>query len=169
MNRPTTIAICLFLTLLLGVFFLYPKYQDLTILQKKIKGKKAELHSKEGYFLDLSDTSEKLKQYEVQFSKIDSALPLKPSLPSLFNFLQRAASQNGLILQEISPTFAPNSEGLRETRVTLIMTGSYSSFKSFLSTLEKSARIIEAESISFASSEEAETFIFTLGLKVYSY
>jgi len=169
MTRLNTIIICLLITLVLGVVLVYPKCQELSLLQKNIKVKKLDLESKEEYLSHLNDLSEKLKKNEAQLSKIDSALPSEPSLAALFDFLQKASSQNGLVLQEISAITPPPPEGLRETRVTLVMTGSYLSLKSFLSTLEKSARMIEPESISFSYPEEIGPFSFNLRIKVYSY
>jgi len=169
MNRLITIAICIFLTLILGVVFIYPKYQELRGTQERIRLKRAELQSKEKYFSDLTDVLEQLKEYEIQLSKIDSAIPPDVSLPALFNFLQTAASQNGLVLEEMSPGFTTTQERFRETSISLVVTGSYSSFKSFLSTLEKSVRMIELESISFSSPEETGLFTFNLRIKVHSY
>jgi len=100
---------------------------------------------------------------------IDSALPPEPSLPNLFDYFQKAASQNGLVLTEMTPAGTVSANGLRETRVILVMSGSYSSFKSFLSTLENSARVIEPESISFASPMEEVPFTFNLRIKTHSY
>lgn len=168
MNRPITIAICIFLTLILGVVFINPKYQELRGIRERIRVKKAEIQSKEKYFSDITDVSEQLKEYEAQLSKIDSALPPDVSLPALFNFLQTATSQNGLVLKGMSPGFTVQGR-FGETSVSLVVTGSYSSLKSFLSTLEKSARMIETESISFSSPGETGLFTFNLRIKVHSY
>jgi len=172
MNRQIIIVISLFLVLILGVGLVSPKYQDLKQLSKKIGEKQAELQSKKEYFSNLKETSEELKNYEVQLSKIDSALPPDPGLPALFDFIQKASSQSGLVLKEISPSstkLSQNFEGLQETESSLSVSGSYSSFKNFLLVLEKTARLIEIESISFSSSEKETPINFNLRIKVYSY
>ncbi len=179
MPRPLAIIIGLILLAALGIAVVFPKYQNLNLLQSKIKEKEAELQSEKEYFSNLDDISEELKKYEESLSKINSALAAEPGLPALFNFLQTAASQNGLILKKIVPTLpSPLKEELvkegwspeiRETGINLTVVGSYPSFKNFLSTLEKTARMIELESISFSTLEEAGPVDFNLRIKVYSY
>jgi len=179
MPRPLAIIIGLILLVALGIAVVFPKYQNLNLIQLKIKEKEAELQSEKEYFSNLSEISEKLKEYEESLSKINSALAAEPRLPALFNFLQIAASQNGLVLKKIAPTLpGPLKEELveeglspeiREVGINLAVAGSYSSFKNFLSTLEKTARMIELESISFSTLEEAGPIDFNLRIKVYSY
>lgn len=169
MNRLLISAFCLFLSLILGVSFISPQYNDFKLLQGKVEEKKVELESQEEYFARLRETSEKLKQYEPQLATIDTALPPKSSLTILFNYLQTAASQNGLVITGMTPVSTVSAKDIKETRVIFEMTGSYSSLKSFLLTLEKSARIIETESISFSTPEEGSIFTFNLRIKTHSY
>jgi len=179
MPRPLAIIIGLILLVALGIAAVFPKYQNLNLLQLKVKEKEAEFQSEKEHFSNLDDVSEKLKKYEESLSNINSALAAEPGLPALFNFLQIAASQNGLVLKKIAPTLpSPLKEelvkegwslGIRETGINLTAAGSYSSFKNFLSTLEKTARMIEIESISFSTSEKAGPIDFNLRIKVYSY
>ena len=95
----------------------------------------------------------------------------------VFKFIDNVGSQNGLILKEIAVDKVNSSKSiprLKETHINFVVSGSYPSFKNFLSVLEKSARIIQIESISFRSSgvslkgEEIPTF-FNVGIKVNSY
>lgn len=184
MPRPLAIIIGFILLVALGIAVVFPKYQNLNSLQLKVKEKEAVLQFEKEYFSNISEASEKLKEYEESLSKINSALAAEPRLPALFNFLQTAASQNGLVLKKIAPTLpSPLKEELveegwspeiRETGTNLVVAGSYSSFKNFLSTLEKTARMIELESISFSTphlleGEGAGPIDFNLRVKVYSY
>lgn len=169
MNRLLISTFCLFLSLILGVAFISPKYNDFKLVQAKVEEKKAELESQEEYFARLRETAEKLKEHEPQLAIIDTALPPKPSLTTLFNYLQTAASQNGLVVTGIIPISTVSAKDIKETRVILEMAGSYSSLKSFLLTLEKSARIIETESISFSTPKEGSIFTFKLRIKTHSY
>ena len=171
MNRLIVIVILLFVSLILGMLLILPKYEDLSFLRKKIQEKQAELQFKEEYFQDLGEVAEELKKYQSQLSKIDSVLPDDPQLPLLFDYLQKTASQSGLVLKGISVvSVAPGRPvtEIKETSLSLVLSGSYSAFKNFLLTLEKSARLIETESISFASVEGGQ-FNFNLRIKVYSY
>ncbi len=169
---PLVIIISFLFALVLGAVILWPRFQDLKTLNKEIDGLKTELESKKDYFSNLGEIKTRFKEYELELSKIDSALPDDPSLASLFNFLQKACSQSGLVLKNISPfTSSPVAEypQLQETQATLQVTGAYAAFKNFLSVLEKSARLIETENIYFSSPETGGIFNFNLKLKVTSY
>jgi len=161
---------------ILGAVFIHPNYKELKTLQISAEEKRLELQSREGYVSHLRELSEKLQEYDQQLATVDSALPSKPDIPDLCDFFQKTASRHGLILENISPALVgPVTKELEEAKepqiigINLTLTGSYSSLKEFLSTLENSARIIETDSISFSSPGEEEVFTFKLNLKVYSY
>ncbi len=172
MNRQSVIIVIFLLSIALGIGLISPQYQTFKIIQKEVGARQAELQSKEEYLSNLNKASDKLKEYEAQISKVDSILPSDPGLPALFDFVQNASSQSGLVLKGISPSStraSQNFEGIQETALSLILSGSYSSFKSFLSVLEKTSRLIEIESISFVSPEKEGPFNFNLKTRVYSY
>lgn len=173
MTKSIAIIILLISILVIGVFLVFPKCQDLGSLQLEIGKKRAELQYKEKHISNLQEVSEELEKYKPELSKIDSALPSEPSLPSLFNFLQKASSQSGLIFRNVDSFSVATPEEkpeIKEISLNLGVSGSYSAFRNFLSTLEKSARLIEIENISFSSPKEKETsFSFDLRIKVHSY
>ncbi len=169
MNRLNIIIICFLSTIVLGAFLLYPKYQNFVVFEKQVKAKENELQSKQEYLSNLSENSEQLKKYQEKLLVIDAALPSTLSLPSLFDLLQKIASQNGLIVKDMNSSYVTNPEGIQEVRVDLKVVGLYSSFKSFISVLEKSARMIEIESFSFSTPQQGEIFDFILTMKTYSY
>lgn len=177
MNPKIIITVISFsLTLILVIFLISPTYQELRILERKNEEKKAEIQERERYFEELERTAEELKKYQSQLAKIDCALPSESDssdlLAALFYFLQNTSSNSGLILDKISDSSSRSSsdfKGLKETEVTLNGSGSYSSLKNFLVVLEKSARLIEVESISLSSTKEGDYLDFNLKIKVYSY
>jgi len=173
MNRPIIIAVCLFLTLVLGTFLIWPEYQEFGVQKSKIWQKEGELQNLKEHLLELEALSRELERYQVELSKIDSALPAEFFLPSLLNYIQKTASENGLILKSFGPVSSTPfkaREKIKEFHLSLELSGSYSAFKNFLSDLEKSARLIEVENISFSSPQEEEKpFSFSIGIKVYSY
>ena len=169
MNRSIIIIICFLLTIISGAFLLYPKYQDFVVLKKQVEAKENQLQSKQEYLSNLSQNSEKLKEYQEKLLVVDTALPSLLSLPSLFDLLQKTASQNGLIIKDMDSSCVVNPEGIQEVGVDLKAVGLYSGFKSFISVLEKSARMIEIESFSFSTPEKGEIFDFILTIKAYSY
>lgn len=173
MNKPIIVIVFIALALIFGAVFVLPKYQELDLLWQRIEKEEEELTKREEYVQYLRDTTEKLKNYQDQLAKIDSALPLDPDLPALFDFIQKAASQSGLYLKSISHSAAEASSEIEETKestVTLQLSGSYSSLKEFLSNyLEITSRLIETTSISFSSDPEEGPREFSLGIKIYSF
>lgn len=168
---PIIIGVIIF-SLIFGFLFCWPKYPELKSLQKNIKIKQDELSWQKEYFIKLSQIKNELKNYETEFSKINTALPKDNSVPALLNFIQIAASQSGLVLKAISPTAASPSlfnPDIKETQLSFSLDGSYSSFKNFLFVLENSARFIDVEDISFSSPKEKDIFTFNIKIKTYSY
>lgn len=173
-NKLYITAISLVLAVILGIVLLWPKYQDIQELNSAIKEKEVELQSKEDYFSQLRGISQRLTEYEEGLSKVSSAFPQDPSLPSLFNFFKETASQTGLLLEDIKMRGIKEREGgpkrIKEIHSTFTLSGLYPDFKNFLSALEKSARLIEVEKISFSSPKELrEPFSFQVNIKTHSY
>jgi Tfp pilus assembly protein PilO len=156
----------------LGFGTLFPKSQQLQTMKNMIQKRQQKIEVEQEYFLNIRQIKDKLAEYPEALAKIGSALPFGHSVPSLLNFLQKASSQSGLILKEISPfTISPAGEAtsVKATQLSFTVVGSYNSFKSFITTLEKSARLIEIESISFSSPKEGDLFTFSLRITTHSY
>jgi Tfp pilus assembly protein PilO len=174
-----TFIIILFLV---GAYFLWwPKYQDfrksgidLDVESEKVKKKKA-------YVLELENKLNILEDYEDKLLKIGSALPLQYSASSLFTFVQKTASENGLIINEANleepysltsqTIFEVGSIQIDRIDFTVTITGNYLSFKNFLADLYKSSRLVEVKRIIITPTEQEEEevqipdlFDFTLGL-----
>ena len=172
MNKPIIIVVSLSLVLIFGMIYLWPKYENLRYLEQEIEIKEAEILKREERVKELKEMTEELKTYLSQLAKIDSALPVEADLPALFDFLQKAGSQSGLVLKSISHSVtkpSPDFAELKETEVSLTFSGVYASFKNFLPVLETTARMIETQSISFSSASEEGPREFKLTIKVYSY
>lgn len=169
---PYIIIICLFLAVAIWLSSVSPKYEILKSLRIKKEQKKTELSSKKEYLNHLEKIQTKMKKHEQPLAKIETALPSNPFLPSIFNFLQKASSQNGLVLRGISSSSGSVKEKkeIQEISINISLAGSYSAFKSFLSVLEKSSRLFVIDSISFSSpSKEDAPFHFSLAIKIFSY
>jgi Tfp pilus assembly protein PilO len=167
--------------LIVGGILAWPKYQALTNLNEGIEVKELELRSKTDYFDHIRKLSERLEEYQESIDKINSALPNDPLLPSTFNYLQNAASQAGLIMEEVAvgaagtfgdqpqPATAPGKSSIKTINITVSLAGSYASLKNFLSEIENSSRIIEVKRVSFTSPEEEdEPFSFNINLVTYN-
>jgi len=179
LDKPITIAIILFITLVLGFYLVLPKYKTFQGLLVKLGEKEAEYQGKAAYFVEVTKTYKELMQYQDSLKKIDTALPKSFLTAPLINFIYQKGLESGLIIQGISIAKGTQSNldsKLKETNISLNLFGSYSAFKTFLSSLENSARLIETESISFSinplsagKSKIQETFPIKLSIKVYSY
>lgn len=162
----------LVLLILGGVFLWWPEYQDFSDLRLKVERKEMEIRQKEEYFVKLKVLSEKLEGYSEELAKIDSALLVDPSIPALFDFIQKTSSESGLILESLSMgkiSSLKDLAGVQKISFSVSVSGSYSAFKNFLSVIYKNTRLIEVESIAFSSSEEKVLFTFDLILGTYSY
>jgi Tfp pilus assembly protein PilO len=168
------ISISLLVLLILGVVFLWwPKYQSFSDLRAELEQKERELEQKRKYFANLEALSKKLEGYPEELTKIESALSVDPSIPALFNFIQKASSENGLILEKLSlakVSSSPEQQAeIQKISFSVSVSGSYSAFKNFLSVIYKNARLIEVESIKFSSPEGADLFTFDFNLETNSY
>jgi len=159
-----------------GIFFLgKPAYQEYNQTATDLEIKKIQVKQKEEYFSKLKDLQAKLQNYNDQFAKINAALPSEISLPALFNFIQRLSLESGVILKEIkggtpSSSSIQGATGVQTFSFPLGLSGSYSSFKNFLSNLYQNSRIIDVDTVKFSSPKEGaktELFEFNLDLKTY--
>ncbi len=174
MKNPILLVSIFFLILILGIIFLWwPQYQAFNNLKEEIKVKKIELQAKEEYFSYLEEIPSKLKNYDSELKKIDSALPSSPEVLHLLNFVWEKSLQNGLILEKIEiGNTSPLKDNGKELEILKIhlgfsFSGSYLAFKNFISELQKSARLIEVEELSFKTITQKE--IFSFDLKIWSH
>lgn len=170
MSRPIAIIICLTFAIISAIALVFPKKGELDSLNKKVNEKKSDLQSKEVYFASLEKTFQELENYPVQLSKISSAFPSSSQFPALFDFLQKASSQTGMVLTDVSPLsgkLGEKGESMNENAINLRVSGNYPNFRNFLKVLEESSRLIEVENISFNSQEKNPEF--GLKIKVYFY
>ena len=170
MTRPTIIFLNIVIILILFFLFIKPQYASWQALSVELQERKEELKLKQDYFNNLKTLSEALKNYDEQVAKIDSALPEHPSLPSLLNFFQSTAAQNGLVLKDVGKfAVVSNKEKpeIKEMSLEIMTTGSYPQLKTFLADIEKSSRLIEIENLVFSLPKPNENF-FTFDLKTKS-
>ena len=177
------ISVILFLAVILGtIFYWWPKLQEYINTKETIKIKDAEITEKEEYFSNLRTIDSKLNDYSDELGKIDSALPLDPSMPELFNFMKGVSSENGLILEELSLGQGADSitvSGVQEIPFSVSVAGSYSAFKNLLTAVFQNIRMVDVGTISFSTPTEEEgiegtalpgdVFSFEASLLTYSY
>lgn len=154
------------LVLIFGLVLIIPKYQSLMILQTRVANKEAEYAFKEEYVSRLKQINAKLGGYQEAVKKINHALASDPNLPSFLEFLQQTASQTGLLFVDagsFNEVVPRGNVRLGEARLEIQVKGSYENLISFLSQLEKSARMIKIYNVRFSEpSEKDENFSFRI-------
>jgi len=193
-DRPIAIALILFTIVLLIFFLVVPKYNQFKVLQQTLGEKQAAYDAKFAYYSEIGTIYAKLVEKKEIVEKIDNAIPSEMSYGPLVYFFQKKALENGLIVKGLFLTKAapinPDSE-LREIVFSMNLLGEYTALKSFMASLERSARLFDTNNISFgtmvapvtpASSSSSktpakspvqiqiiQTYPFQLEIKTYSY
>jgi Tfp pilus assembly protein PilO len=159
-DKPIIIALILFIILLLIFFLVAPEYQRFKDLQSELGIKKAEYNAEYDYYSAIVQTYYDLQSKTADVKKIDSALPSDPNLGKLVYFLQEQSSKSGLMLKSLFLTKAAVSSpgsSIKDISLSLNLIGNYSALESFISSLEKSARLFEIISVTFGSGETSRT------------
>jgi len=195
-DRPITIAICLFLTLLLTYFLLMPEYNTFKNLRLELGKKRAEYNAEYQYFSEIANLYSELQSREEDIQRVDDALPVGSNFGNLVYYFQNQASADGLTVKSLflskssstdAKTSAKNKKSdqgqgaMNDIIFSLNLMGSYSSLENFIVSLEKSARLFEVTNISFGSaptssnaeqeqqSQTNQTYNFVLNILTRSY
>lgn len=114
-------------------------------------------------------------------AKLDTMLPRNPENVKLILELDNIAKQYGMALQNVKiedtaadaqaavvrpGATAANGE-LGTLKITFSLSGPYSGFTSFISTMEKSLRIVDVEKVTFTALDEKQNYQYTVGVKTY--
>lgn len=162
MDRKIITFVFVFLAIAAGFFLLWPQYQILSAKKTEIAQKESTLKSYKDATKEYEALQQELDKYKEEISKIDIALPLDFDLPSLMDYLQKISLENGLNFSNFSLSSQSSGAGgsdakeseksdIKESHLSLSLSGSYDALKSILSVLEKSSRLIDVENISFSS------------------
>jgi Tfp pilus assembly protein PilO len=195
-DRPITIAICLFAVLLLAYFLLMPEYNKFKDLRLELGKRKAEYNAEYQYFSEIANLYSELQSREEDIQKVDDALPSGSNFGNLVYYFQNQALAGGLTVESLflskssladSKTSAKNKTSgqtqgsMNDIVFSLNLMGSYSSLENFIVSLEKSARLFEVTNISFGSasissdseqeeqSQTNQTYNFILDVLTHSY
>jgi len=178
---PIIFAVIIIGLIAASYFLIWPKYQEFNVKRQEVEFTDEEFRVKEEYLLNIENNLKELSKYSEEISKIDSALPSDSSIATLLNYFQKESSQNGLILKQIdiSDFFSQEAAAAKVPKIplSLIVSGSYNSFKNFVLAVYRNSRLIEIKSIKFiAKTEETEKsptvkdlFDFNLEIETQSY
>ena len=176
-DRPITIALILFIILLLVFFLVVPEYNTFGKLQIDLGEKKAEYQAKYDYYSSIDKIFYELQNRKDEIVKIDNALPENSDLGEIIYFLQETAKSNGLIVKDLFLSKSSLSTSQNNTKINSVkditfsmsVLGDYISLQDFILSLEKSSRIFEVTNISFSSASGSSLQSFSLQIKTYSY
>ena len=179
-NKPISAVVIFIITLVLTFLFVVPEYQKLKGLQNDVTKKQVEYNNIFIYYTEVSDTIKNIESKKDALPKIDNALPPNFSYAPLIYFFQKKVSEIGLVLGSISFLQVPlttSDQAIKSIVFSIDVVGSYDGFKNFLSSLDKSARLFQINSISFAptgsakniSNQQNPTYDFKLELQTNTY
>lgn len=184
------ITIILLIALVAIVMFLdLPAYNKVGFLRDEIEKYEQFLEEKEELLVKVSQLKQIYESREEEINKVYYVLPSLADIPNLIVQFEALASENGLILgnlgfgkieatkktsQVIWSTVTGEEEttsqdGYENLEISLSLTGSYQSFKSFLRALEYNIRLMDIKSINFSSIEEEGETMGVIGIQTYTF
>lgn len=156
-DRPITIAVIIFVIILLMYFFVVPKYFEFKQVQISVAKAEAEYNGKFAYYSEVTRIYREIQERRDDFAKIDDALPSKPQLADLMYFFKKKGTEAGLVVKSINLTkVAPKTpeSKVKDIYFSVDIVGTYEALKNFLSILENSSRIFEVGTIGFNSQSK---------------
>lgn len=171
-NKTITIIVLLAVGLSLIAGLVWPKFQAYRLESLKVETKETELEYQKNYVSRLKEIESQIEEYEQPFSKIESSLSDYFSSPAFFANVQRMAAQSGLVIKSLAESSAQvkeDSEELKKRTFSVSVSGNYEDFRSFISSLENSAKIIEVEKFGFSDLSEEESSDFDLTISTHTY
>lgn len=182
-NQPVARAsLELFLTIGTVAFFaLFAIRPTLLTMSNLIK----ELDDKKVLDTQLSEKIASLQSSQIQYAQLeqrlpllDEAIPLRPQFYEAIVLVEKVASDNNLVIQNLSLQTIPADKELDQPltsqarqflpfRVTL--SGDYESIKNFVSQVQSLRRLFTVESIVFNAKEEKQQRRLEATLNIYAY
>ncbi len=142
----------------MGIFLLLPEYQEYRKLQKRQEHLEGQLEQKSEYLQSLRDIGGQLAAQSDAMEKLAVAVPDAPELHRLTYFIGNAARENGVLLSNIGDISVGESteeqQDVRDIRFSVQVTGTYSALRSFLGTIEQSARLIEVNQMNISAERQ---------------
>ncbi len=175
--KPILTIIFLIVSFLIMFFLSWSEYQDLrqAMLESEIKNE--DLNNMRIYNQLLEDLSGKLKDdYRNDLKKIIDGVPDDHYAPSLFSEIRRISYKTGVRVGRLGSFSVRNHSSrsdIREIEINFQVEGAYSNFKTFLSEIGKSARMMTIKQVRIegrSSLEKRETLLeYSITIKTYSY
>ena len=172
--RPSFIISILLIFVSLGVgFFLdWPAYQEFIELKGYVARGEVSLEEKEETLRNLEELARELDFRRGKLDKIEATFPKDAELPSLYHLIQELGSSSGVLVTSISTSSADTllreASSVKTIKITVSFSGSYAGFKTFISQINTSARLLNLRNISISSSGEEGLLRGNVELEAYS-
>lgn len=189
MARSFITIILLVSSSLLTIFYLQPQWNKFNVMRREVENlnniasELDEIISKRDSLLESINTISK-----EDLARIDEALPHGPHAADFLVMLEQVVLQSGLVLKRVEVSSLSNTtlpeqgassakgqpamgsialsvkqkKATTEFPVSLVVAGSYESFKLFLQNIEHLVRITNVTDVSFSSAEKRDTFEFNV-------
>lgn len=171
-NKPISAIIILLVILILYFLFIMPEYRKISDLQNNLAQKQIEYDGKSVYYSKIAELIKNIESKPDSLEKINSALSSDYYLSSLVYFFQKKGAENGLKVNSIalSQISAPATDNnIKDITFSIRLSGTYESLKKFLSSLDKSARLFEVNSISFSGTGNSPQQIYDFNMEVQTH
>src|SRR3989344_4806862 len=143
--------ILFFVALALGFWVLWPLYGDIQAALLLKEQNQDNLTQRKKLTENMERLIGQYNEREGDISSLSKAIPNSQNVPELLVNLEAIASESGLVFKGVN--FKPKdlkAPGIKTLIAEIRVTGSYPAFLSYLKTMEKSLRIFDITSISFA-------------------
>ena len=176
----TITIIALAISIILGVFLLFPQYQDYKKTKVDLEQAKTDFANRDHYVQQLRETGQEIEENQDIIAKLNEALPNHRDIPSFINFLKELSKSNGVSLDNVKWDSIQIGEKRRKEgkdkrdfntySVQISASGSYFAFKNFLFGLENSGRLIDVKKAHFAVSKTPDKLSsFDITMNIHSY
>ena len=170
MNKKLITNTVIYAALVLAIWFVAaPVWSGFRAEAKEVALKKQTITLEKQVIDKLNSVNQVLDSQKDNVARLEQAIPSEELKPELLSIMENLANQNGLALATIevnAPTGDAGSRAasrtnetisassLKTLEITLQVSGTYSSFKSWLEAIEKNLRISDVSNISFAVGEK---------------
>ncbi|MGM0438982.1 MAG: type 4a pilus biogenesis protein PilO [Patescibacteria group bacterium] len=173
--KPIITTICLFVSLGTMIFAIWPEYQDLRESMITADAKEQDLENMIAYNQSLKTMINSFNNgYNDKIKKINSGVPEDHYVPSLFSEIRRISYKTGVRIEgvgDFSVAELSDKPNIKEIEINFNLEGDYPNFKSFISELESSTRIISIKNLNIENSRQEESHLlnYAVTLLTYSY
>lgn len=170
--------------------YVFPLYGEIKTLKTEISQKQETIQNLDAFAQKLGTLKQQYAENEKSIERLYKILPTTEATAEFLNNIDYLSFQSGMILsainfskqakenKSVASSIEEGKQGVAPQEVKAVApdtiltdfttTGTYESFKSFLSGLEKNLRLTDVQSISFASKgENANLFEFKISAKIY--